>query len=166
MRWFWIINVISSIMAFSHHKPYIKSLSVTDTNHLLHEWMISISESPYLVEHEINSNDSKLASIVKGLIMTTEVPSSQLIDEKLLCFIVSKEARPIAIGITILDDKTLYIDNICFYPGFNEEQIYYSTIVEHCRKICNYKNYTLNMTKLPSRQQLEYIFTIGNSLPN
>ena len=104
--------------------------------------MISISDSPYLVEHEINSNDSKLASIVKGLIMTTEVPSSQLIDEKLLCFIVSKEARPIAIGITILDDKTLYIDNICFYPGFNEEQIYYSTIVEHCRKICNYKNYT------------------------
>ena len=83
--------------------------------------MISISDSPYLVEHEINSNDSKLASIVKGLIMTTEVPSSQLIDEKLLCFIVSKEARPIAIGITILDDKTLYIDNICFYPGFNED---------------------------------------------
>ena len=162
MRWFWIINVMTSIMAFSNHKPYIKPLSVSDTNHLLHEWMVTISDSPYLIEHEVNANDSQLTSIVKGLIMTTEVPCSELIDEKLLCFIVSKEARPIAIGITILDDKTLYIDNICFYPGFNEEQIYYSTIVNYCRQICDYKNYTLNMSKLPSRQHLEYIFTIDS----
>ena len=34
------------------------AIAVTDTNNLLHEWMISISDSPYLVEHEINSNDS------------------------------------------------------------------------------------------------------------
>tara|TARA_B100000902_G_scaffold109407_1_gene111027 strand:+ start:147 stop:650 length:504 start_codon:yes stop_codon:yes gene_type:complete len=165
MRWFWIINVMTRIMAFSNHKPFIRSLSVTDTNHLLHEWMITISDSPYLVEHEVNANDSQLTPIVKGLIMTTEVPSSKLIDEKLLCFMVSKEARPVAIAITILDIQTLYIDNICFYPGFNEEQIYYTTIVNYCRQLCDYKNYTLNMTKLPFRQQLEYVFTIGSSLP-
>ena len=162
MRWYWIINIMTCITAFSHHKPYIKSLSVTDTNHLLHEWMVTISDSPYLVEQEVNANDIQLTPIVKGLIMTTEVPCSELIDEKLMCFIVSKEARPVAIAITILDNETMYIDNICFYPGFNEEQIYYTTIVNHCRKICDYKNYTLNMLKLPSRQHLEYIFTIDS----
>ena len=165
MRWFWIISVMTRIMAFSNHKPYIKPLSVTDTNHILHEWMITISDSPYLVEHEVNANDSQLTPIVKGLIMTTEVPSSKLIDEKLLCFMVSKEARPVAIAITILDIQTLYIDNICFYPGFNEEQSYYKIIVNYYRELCDNKKYTLNMTKLPIRQQLEYIFTIGSSLP-
>lgn len=165
MRWFWIINMMTCIMAFSNHKPYIKPISVSDTNHLLHEWMVTISDSPYLVEHEVNANDSQLTPIVKGLIMTTEVPCSELIDEKLLCFIVSKEARPVAVAITILNNETMYIDNICFYPGFNEEQSYYTIIVNHCRKICDYKNYTLNMSKLPFRQQLEYIFTIGSSIP-
>tara|TARA_B100000902_G_scaffold385998_1_gene428047 strand:+ start:345 stop:845 length:501 start_codon:yes stop_codon:yes gene_type:complete len=161
---FKLLSIIISAMGFSHHQPSIKLTSVTQTNEILHQWMTDISQSPYLVEHEINSNDSQLVGITKGLIMTTKVPSCEVINETLLCFVVRNEASPIAIGITILDDHELYLDNICFYPGINEDPKYYKIILNHCKKICLYHNYTLDISKLPDRQKLECIFTIGGKL--
>ena len=161
---FKLLSIIMSVMGFSHHKPSIRLTPVTQTNEILHKWMTDISQSPYLVEHEINTNDSQLVGITRGLIMTTEVPSGELIDETLLCFVVRNEASPIAIGITILDDHELYLDNICFYPGINEDTNYYKLILDHCKKICLYHNYTFNISKLPDRQKIECIFTIGSKM--
>ena len=162
---FKLLSIIMSVVGFSHHQPYVQKITVLKTNEILHQWMTDISQSPYLVEHEINTNDSQLVGITKGLIMTTEVPSSNLINETLLCFVINNEANAVAIGITILDGFDLYLDNICFSPGINENPDYYKLIVEHCKQLCLYHNYTLNMSKIPDRQLLEYIFTIGSKLP-
>ena len=161
---FKLLSIIMSVVGFSHHQPCVQKITVSKTNEILHQWMTDISQSPYLVEHEINTNNNQLVGITKGLIMTTEVPSSNLINETLLCFVINDEANAVAIGITILDGFDLYLDNICFSPGINENQDYYKLIIEHCKQLCRYNNYTLNMSKLSDRQLLEYIFTIGSKL--
>ena len=124
MRWIWIVNVIMSVMSFSHHKPSIQLTPTPQTNEILHNWMTDISQSPYLTEHEINPNNNQLVGLTRGLIMTTDVSNSKS-NETLMCFVVKKEAKPVAVGITILVKQDLYLDNICFSPGIDENQDYY-----------------------------------------
>ncbi len=136
----------------------IRSINVQESNFILNQWMNSISNSNYLVDNNINDNQYKLIPIIRGLIMTTETSVNDILPEKILCYAVKKDNQDVSIVICVLLNYVLFLDTIGFNPDIEHDKEYFKSIIDHCKIVSKYDNYTLNLSRLSDKQLLEYIY--------
>lgn len=154
---FFLTSLISSLSLLPTPIE-IKSINIQESNIILNKWMSSISKSSYLINNSINNNQYKLTPIIKGLIMTTETSINDILPEQILCYSVKKDNQNISIVICVLINYVLFLDTICFNPKIEEDKEYFKTIIDHCKIVSKYDNYTLNLSRLSDKQLLEYIY--------
>lgn len=158
MKLFTFLISISSIYSLSNFPIEIKSITVQESNFILHNWMTTLSDSPYLINNKINDHQYKLNPIIRGLIITTDSSVNDILPEKILCYAAKKNNQEIALAICVLTNSVLFLDSICFNPEIEQDKDHFKTIIDHCKIISKYEMYTLNLSRLSDKQLLEYIY--------
>lgn len=158
MKIFCFFLSFSFIYALSNYPIEIKSISIQETNFILHNWMTSLSNSPYMINDKINDNQYKLTPIIRGLILTTDTSVNDVLPEKILCYSAKKKDQEIALAICVLFKSVLFLDSVCFNPEIEQKSDYFKTIIDHCKIVSKYEKYTLDLSRLSEKQMLEYIY--------
>ena len=127
MKFFLFFLSFLSVYSLSNYPIEIKNSPIQETNFILHNWMTSLSNSPYLINDKINDNQYKLTPIIRGLILTTETSVNDVLPEKILCYSAKKKDQEIAIAICILFKSVLFLDSVCFNPEIAQKSDYFKT---------------------------------------